>query len=141
MSIVFNSKWKNFFLLITMLLFYQSSLIIQSSTHQVTSFEDFKSHQIIFVLFLSASLKKMSCWWLQCFYLKDIHLCVNMYYTCSILIILRLTDFLKVNQPYNDDYVHGKQKQQLTSWIINFLFIWFIKWITNSFCHHFLCLL
>ena len=41
-----------------MLLFYQSSLIIQSSTHQVTSFEDFKSHQIIFVLFLSASLKK-----------------------------------------------------------------------------------
>ena len=31
-----------------MLLFYQSSLIIQSSTHQVTSFEDFKSHQIIF---------------------------------------------------------------------------------------------
>ena len=42
-----------------MLLFYQSSLIIQSSTHQVTSFEDFKSHQIIFVLFLSASLKNV----------------------------------------------------------------------------------
>ena len=32
-----------------------------------------------------------------------------MYYTSSILIILWLTDFLKVNHPYNDYYVHGKK--------------------------------
>ena len=56
-----------------------------------------------------------------------------MHHTCSILIIIRLTDFLKVNQPYNDDYVHGKQKQLLTSWIINFLFTSFFKWFTSGF--------
>ena len=42
-----------------MLLFYQSSSINQSYTHRQTSFEDFKSLQIIFVLFLSASLKNI----------------------------------------------------------------------------------
>ena len=59
MSIFSIASENNFFLLITMLLFYQSSSINQSSTHRRTSFEDFKSLQIIFVLFLSASLKNI----------------------------------------------------------------------------------
>ena len=102
MSIFSLASENNFFLLMTMLLFYQSSSINQSSTHRRTSFEDFKSLKIIFVLFLSASLK-------------------NILLMITVLLSKRLPPLGQHAIIHTMIIIFMAKKQLSDSWIINFL--------------------